>query len=214
MKRILTFIAAFCFAASSGFALGGVDLGLFGGVSVPNDKINYVVDVAKSDPTAGELLFASASSGFHIGAKVRLGLADKIDFTGSLAWHKFPEVTHLIPGATEGANKISTSSNIIPVTVGINYTFASLWVVKFYGAGDLSYNYFSNSIDIPKFYESVFTSKKDGGRVGAGFGLGIDIDAKVFKAEILTKYNFGNLIGKEDGEESRNYLSCSLGIFI
>jgi hypothetical protein len=105
------------------------------------------------------------------------------------------------------------TSNVIPLTVGVNYyLFKS--VVGLYASGELSYNYFYNSIDVPyKDIPITIDESPKYNRVGFGLGVGADLDIVVTTINLEMKYNLANFIGKVSGEFDKHYLSISLGVF-
>ena len=215
MKKLILTLAIVFASGTSAFALPGFDMGVFGGLSTPNDKIAEVY-TPLSETSTLKLLTSGVGSGFHIGAKIRVGLADRLNFVGSIACHHIPATTTTInTGITEVVYpEISTTHEIIPFTAGINYNLVNLNLFKVYAVGDIAYNYFTNSVDIPAAFNGLITASKEGGRVGAGVGVGFDFDLKVMKFGLEGKYNFSNIIGKVSGEPDKNYLSVSLGVYL
>lgn len=225
MKKVLIIVALAILSAANAYALPGFDIGIFGGLSTPNDKIPNVYTL--KDKNVGSMVFDGAMSGFHIGAKVRIGLSDNLSFVGSLAWHHLPETQTIYTSnlqtqtfaakllfAPEDIPALYSKQEIIPFTVGLNYKFLNAKVVSGYFVGDLAYNYFSNKLDVPAAVDAFVSASKTYGRVGAGLGAGFDLNLIVMKIGLEGKYNFTNLIGKEDGEDAKNFFSLSLCFYL
>jgi hypothetical protein len=219
MKRSIV-LFAFVFVSliinySTAKSLMGI--GFFAGLSTPNDQINNVYNSNNINIGNGfaDLLREGTKLGYHLGLKGRLSLADNVAFTGSAAWHRFPDtkLTMVDPDTKQEIGTLVTSQDIIPITAGINYYLIDSGV-GIYGTGELSYNYFANSVSVQSTQGDILIpGEPDGGRVGFGIGAGIDINLVLVNANLEAKYNVSNLIGKSDGEQNKAYYTLSLGIF-
>lgn len=219
MKKIIIYssivILAFLFNASSAKSLMGI--GFFIGLSTPNDQINnvYNSDNIKINNGFADLVREGTKAGYHLGLKGRLSLVGPVTFTGSVGWHRFPEteLQMLDPETGDELGTLTTSQDIIPITAGVNYYIINTGV-GIYGTGELSYNYYSNSVDIQSVQgDIIIPGEPDGGRVGFGIGAGLDVNLILINANLEAKYNVSNLIGKTDGEKTKAYYTLSLGIF-
>jgi len=192
-------------------------IGFFAGLSTPNDQINNVYNSDNIDIGNGfaDLIREGTKLGYHIGVKGRLSLANNFAFTGSAAWHRFPEteLSMVNPETNVEVGTLITSQDIIPITAGINYYLIDSGI-GIYGTGELSYNYYSNSVSLQSTQgDLIIPGEPDGGRVGFGIGAGLDINLVLVNANLEAKYNVSNLIGKSDGEQTKAYYTLSIGIF-
>lgn len=217
MKKILTLIAAIVGLAMP--AQAGMGIGLFGGLSTPNDEMNnvYNTDNISSWGELGNMFRNGAKTGYHIGAKARIPLSSGVMLHGGIAWNRFPEscidVTN--PNTGEKIVTLETVQDIIPISAGINY-YLLRSAIGLYATGELSYNINKNTVNVN--YSGVqaplnLDESPSYNRVGAGFGAGLDVDLYLFLANIEAKYNYVNLIGREDGEEMKSYFTLSLAIY-
>jgi len=194
------------------------NFGLFVGLSTPNDEVNNVYNSAKlnlNDLQPGKLIREASALGYHIGGKIRLSLSDDFSFTGSAAWHKFPEsnIDVLDPTSGDTLARLTTTQNIIPITAGINFYLINS-TIGLYGTGELAYSYIYNSIDVQ--YEDVpleIEKTPTDSRVGFGLGVGADLDLQLLTLNLEAKYNISNLIGKVSNEETKAYFTLSLGVY-
>jgi len=211
------FICALFFLASKDLS-AGTNIGLFAGLSTPNDEMNNVLNSSKIDlknMEAGDLVREATSSGYHIGAKLRFSLSDNFSFTGSASWHKFPESKIDVKDPVNDTTLavLSSTQNIIPITAGMNFYLINS-TIGIYGTGELAYSYIYNSVDFD--YEGIPISIDDSptdNRVGFGLGAGIDLDAKLLILNLEAKYNISNFIGKVSNEETKSYFTLSLGVY-
>ena len=122
MKKFLTLIAAIVGLAMP--AQAGMGIGLFGGLSTPNDEMNnvYNTDNISSLGELGNMFRNGAKTGYHIGAKARIPLSSGVMLHGGIAWNRFPEscidVTN--PNTGEKIVTLETVQDIIPISAGIN----------------------------------------------------------------------------------------------
>jgi hypothetical protein len=215
MKKIYLVILILLFQQSVSSAQ--THFGLFAGLSTPNDQINNIYNSSKYQIGDNLLDYfrESATVGYHIGAKIRFSMSDNFEFTGSAALHKFPESEIEVrnPENDTLLAVLTTSQNIIPLTVGLNFYIINS-TIGIYGTGELSYNYISYTVDAD--YQGVpipLERSTPDNRVGFGIGAGINFDIKLLILNLETKYNIANLIGTEKGEQQKNYLTVSLGVF-
>ncbi|MFC2130715.1 outer membrane beta-barrel protein [Bacteroidota bacterium] len=216
--RLLLVLVVFCSLIASQNLTAGTGFGLFAGLSAPNDQMNNIYNSSKiefSEESIGNFIREGTEAGYHIGAKVRFSLAGDFMFTGSAAWHKFPQsnIDVMDPVNDTALAVLTTTQNIIPITVGMNYYIINS-TIGVYGTGELSYNYIYNSVDAD--YQGVpipLEESPTDSRVGFGLGAGVDFDATLVTLNLEAKYSIANLIGKESGEETKSFFSLSLGIF-
>jgi hypothetical protein len=191
-------------------AQGGV--AIYGGLSTPNDQLGNVYN----DNTTFESLPGNADLGYHFGARYRMPLAASFMLSGGVAWNRFPEseVYIMKPGTNDTLGGLATVNNIVPVSVGLDYVIFNKGLGMFVG-GELAYNYISATTELIYGGNTIpYEKEETQNRVGGGVGLGVFFDAKIATAIVDVKYNVVNLIGKEENEESKNYVTLSLGLML
>ena len=194
-------------------------LGILIGLSTPSNQINNVYN--SNSLSDGSNLFREGTKlGYHIGAKLRVNMSDNLLFVGGIAYHKFPQTSIDVKDPTNNSviTTIKTSQNVIPITAGVNFYLLKQFI-GLYAVGDLSYNYLFNTVEYEKaglaanIISNIEQFDKSNSRIGFGLGAGADLDVKVITLNLEVKYNYINLIGQKAGEESKAFLSVSLGAF-
>lgn len=199
-----------------------VKFGFIVGASTPSDNVaqiyntnNFVSDSIFNG--LGDIANEALSTGYHIGARLRLRLSDNAYFVGGFAWHRFPEnkMYFINPENQDTVATFNNTTNIIPINAGINFYLMNSFI-GLYATGDLTYNMISTSTDIEYNDTSIplqgLSADPQDSRLGFGIGAGIDFNV-VFTGNLEVKYNYTNLIGKDVDEVDKTYLSVSLGIF-
>ncbi|MCK5742645.1 MAG: outer membrane beta-barrel protein [Chlorobi bacterium] len=211
IKKVLMAITALCLLGTA--PLRAVDLGIYAGLSAPNDEINNVMKLTDNN-TIGKFIREAAEVGYHIGIKTRIPMSENFIFRGGIAYHSFPETKLFIE--THQEIPIVTSQNIIPVSAGVNFYLLKS-VVGVYATGELTYNYISSSVDYVKdeFIKIGIPLEKTDpvNTVGFGLGVGVDFDLKLVTLNLEAKYSRANLVGGSDEFANPiNYFSLSLGV--
>lgn len=218
LKIILTL--AFLFSASSIFAQG-IDIGFHIGLSTPNDKIGDVYNKSKVDlddttNSVGKFLNGGMDAGYHLGVKGRIELSDNADFVVGFGIHRFPQMDIQVTDPNDPTKVLATLSsttNIVPINAGLNFYLLRSFV-GVYATGDLSYNYISSSLDYKGLGIEIPISKTPtDSRLGFGVGAGLDISLGLVLLNVEAKYNYLNLIGKDDEEGNKAFLSFGLGVY-
>ena len=224
-KLLLTFIFTILLFGKSE-ALPLFDIGLQFGLSTPNDKINDVYNTNKltQEDMLGNLARDAARNGFHIGLLVRVPLSSGFVFRGGIAWHRFPttDITVTSMEIPTESVPLSTTQDLFPINLGVNYLVIDGMLFSMYGVGELAYYHFSNDVDYDcrdlssteSFSDAIFDKSPTYNRVGFGLGLGFDFKLQVVKLNLEAKYNVANLIGQEGNEEMKNFITVSLGAFL
>lgn len=195
-------------------------IGFYTGLSTPSDQINnvYNSDFLTAPDFSGRMQRDAAALGYHVGARLRFAMGDNLVFIGGLSLSRFPEskIFVAVPSGNGGDTiraTLTTTQNIIPIAVGLNY-YITRKVVGVYGTGELTYNYLMNTIDaeyngapIPLDQSPTYN------RVGFGVGVGADIDLKILTLNLEGKYNMVNFIGAEANEKPKSFISLSLGVY-
>ncbi|MFN3195069.1 MAG: outer membrane protein [Chlorobiota bacterium] len=216
---IITSLIVLNFNLSS--AQTGTDLHFKGGLSTPNDKIASVYsdeNLTTDNITSGDLFNENSNLGYHVGLGLRVGISDMFDFVGGVEFHRFTRSEFKIkdPESREIYTMRSTQ-NIFPVNAGVNLKVINTDIFGVYGTAGLAYNYISNSVDYLT-EESDFSVpldlSPDDSRVGYFIGAGTDVNVGLLKLNLEIKYQHINFLGKEDGEEDKQFLAVSLGVIL
>ncbi len=209
-KKIAALACAVLLSTGSVFAQSSFGIGL--GLSTPNEAISSVYNNI-STGTLDEDLRDAAALGYHFQLKYRFGLGESVRFAASAGLHRFPEADVVIvdPRDNKTYNFVATS-NIVPITAGLEYSLVKS-ALGVYLTGDLSYNYFSNSLDLKTGDGSIplgINEDASYSRVGVALGAGVDFDLKVVVLDLTGKYHLANLINKETDEPDRSYFALTL----
>lgn len=199
-----------------------IKFGFIAGASTLSDNVAQIYNSNRfsSDSISsglGNIVNDALSTGYHLGARIRLRLTDNAYFITGFAWHRFPENNmYLInPDSQDTVASFRNVTNLIPINAGINIYLINSFV-GVYATGDLTYNMISTSTDIDYKDTSIpiqgLEADPQDSRLGFGFGAGIDFNL-VFTGNLEVKYNYTNLIGKDVDEADKTFLSVSLGIF-
>lgn len=225
MKHIIATIIILSFLGTQNLlSVPGLDIGFRAGLSTPNDEVanvynkNSFTDIVDGEESLYNAVYQSMSSGYHVGIELRMNMTSFFAFKGGFAWNSFPESDISIEDPNNSDNQIvlGSTTNIVPIYAGINFTILNLKFISFYATGDLAYNYVSSSIDY-KVQDAnigvpISTSETDN-RGGFGLGAGVDFDLKLLKINLEAKYNNVNFINKVADEPSKTFISVGLGIY-
>lgn len=231
MKKILTLLIVSISIITINISnLNAIDIGFYFGLSTPNDKINEIYNKSKVDLDSIEIATKEiAKTGYHFAMKGRLELDDDWDLVFGIGFHRFPETLLEFENPSSDASyQFKTVQNVVPFNVGVNYYLISAEYFGLYLNADLTYNYVVTTTDFelsPKapsiplellglgeFENNKKLSSSDG-QIGFGAGAGIDVDLKLLLINLDVKFNLVNVLGKEDGEQAKNYLSIGLGVY-
>ena len=191
------------------FAIGG-------GLSTPSDEINnvYNSDFVTNDDFVGNLLRQSSGFGFHVAGRLYLELDEELALVFGVGLHRFNESRLDVydEAGEELIAVLQATQNIVPISVGLDYPvykgFLGLYV-----AGDLQYNYIFNTIDIVRNDLAIpFADEPTNNRVGANIGAGIEVDLAALILDFGLRFNHANIIGKEDNEGDKTYLTFNLSV--
>ena len=217
MKIIILTITLICFfSVTQVRTQTSVTLGV--GLATPNGSIN---DIYNSNRLTGsgniyDLILQSASIGYNINGRIRFPLGKKLFFSGGVGFSRFPQSNILIKDPVTDSTVLTLTSvqNIIPISAGVDLF---LWksIVSPYLAGDLQYNYISNTVDYPVNVVGIplnLDKAPTDNRVGASVGAGLLIDLAVLSLNLDARYNMANFIGKTAQEKSKEYLTVTVGV--
>lgn len=219
LKIILTFLLLF---STSTLFSQGLDVGFHIGLSTPNDKIADVYNKNKvtlndSTNSIGKFLNGGMDAGYHIGVKGRIELSDNADFVVGFGLHRFPETDIKVTDPQDPTKVLATltsTTNVVPINAGLNFYLMRSFI-GLYATGDLTYNYISSSLDYKGSSDIPIplTKSPTDSRLGFGFGAGMDISLGLIMLNLEAKYNYLNLIGKEEDEGNKSFLSFGLGVY-
>ena len=209
-KKIAALVCAVFLSSVSAQAQSSFGIGL--GLSTPNEAVSSVYNSITLNNLEEDLKDAS-SLGYHFQLKYRFGVGESVRFAASAGFHRFPEADIVIVDPRDSKEyHFIASTNIIPITAGLEYSLVKS-VVGAYITGDLSYNYFSNSLDYQHgdvAFPIDFNEDASYSRVGVALGAGVDFDLSVIVLDLTGKYHLANLINKEEGEPDRSYFALTL----
>ncbi|MBS1537569.1 MAG: hypothetical protein JST20_07465 [Bacteroidetes bacterium] len=200
--------------------LSQTSIGFYTGLSTPSEQINnvYNSEFLTTENFIGRMKRDAVDLGYHVGTRLRFGLGDDFVFSGGVAVSRFPQskIIVSVPNGT-GTDSIratlTTTQNIIPVSVGLNY-YLSRKLLGIFGTGELTYNYYINSIDAVYNGTSIpLNQSPTYNRVGFGLGAGVELDVKIFTVNIEGKYNLVNFIGRDADEKPKTFITLSMGLY-
>ena len=224
MKKIIIAINLFFLLGAFAYSKP-MSIGFTAGLALPNNDVSQFyhqvrdsLRVDSNTTTVGRYLLDKATSvGYILGIKGRIELAERFDLALGIGLARFNEAQYNFIPATIGIDtslaKIQSTSNIVPISVGINaYLLKSF--INLYATGDVSYNYISYSYDIVlKNKPGIpITNSDNDSRLGYGFGAGVDFDLSLFKINVEAKFNVANIIGRSGDEQQKKYGTLTLGI--
>lgn len=219
MKRFgVLFILMFFGFLTRAEAQPGMDFGIFGGLSTPNDEVNnvYNSDRLKGDENVGDLARESAELGYHIGAGIRMEMTRLISLTGGIGIHRFPESEIIVtdPTTDEELATLYSNTNIIPIRAGFN-VHALKSFIGLYGIAQLTYNHISYTVDVEKEGIQIpINESENENNIGYQIGAGMEFDIELMSFLLEAKYNHTNLISSESNADNKSYVSLSLGIYL
>jgi hypothetical protein len=214
---ILIFSSLLVFNSRQSYSLGW---GLNFGLATPNEKLSdvYNGELITGEDFVGQLFGDGTNLGFHIGAKLRLPLSESALLQGGIGFNRFTENNLVLVDPSNPSEILGTADlyqNIIPISAGINYYLTNS-VIDFYLTGDLTYNYMSYTYGGINDYVTEMKKalhKDSDHRVGYSLGLGFDMNALIGNGNLEVKYNVANLIGRPEGEDTKAFVTLTLGIY-
>jgi hypothetical protein len=132
------------------------------------------------------------NTGWHAGGKVRIGGSIPVNIVGSGFYNSLPE------------KAVDQSDNQLILGAGLEYPIPSVGVHPYFGA-DVLYVHTNN--------EGAGTSSFNRG--GLGVGAGVEFTIPAFGSfDTSVKYQFLNIMGKEDGEATASQVAATVAIMI
>lgn len=206
---------------STSFAVGPVKFGFGVGASVPNDQIGNIFNnsqqiLDKLDNSVADVLLNSEGVGYNIGIKLRVDLPGNFIFSGGFAFHKFADQNIRLTVTEAEKTTIDTSvtviPNLIPINAGLLYNVIDSQVIDIYLRAEGQFNILSYSIS-QTAADLVNISDTTNGRLGTGFGVGIDISLVLVRLNLDARYNLVNLGLRNENEDLKSFFSLTGSIF-
>lgn len=217
MKKIGILVVTILILSFS-FSEAKLALGIKGGLAFPNDNVADAYNKTKQDFENGGLANIAregAATGYQIGIETRYPTGDFLSFYGGVALTRFPEsdIDLVDPESGEVLASFKSVQNIVPVSAGLKI-YPINTIVAVYGLAEINYNFISNTVDYKSGDATIpFAGEPKDSRAGFSAGVGSDFDLALITANAELKYNFANLIGREDTEDSKNYLTFTVGVY-
>lgn len=144
--------------------------------------------------------YPDLESDIFYGLKAKLDLpAIPLNFIGKINYVEFTSDNDIV------------QSSLLTLGVGAEYTIIPGYIQP-YLAFDLLYSSFSNNKI--KIEETTF-SAEDFSRTGIGIGAGIDFQLlPSIDIDASVKYNFNNMLGKDDSEEGLNTVNITVSALL
>lgn len=191
-------------------------IGVYLGPSIPSESIEQIYD--SIDTTGIGAAYETASSlGYHLGAKLRFGLSDAFSFSGGIQYTQFPgqDQTAVLDNGTR--IQLQTVTTYVPVYAGITF-IPMQGIFRPYLSTELMYSYRNVSVsEGNSIFENLITGtgqdlEPQTSRFGAAVTGGLELNLGGLRPFLELKYNWTNLVGKEDGEAMMSFLNVSLGL--
>jgi hypothetical protein len=191
--------------------------GLNFGLATPNENLSDVYNSELLENGTRQLIGDGLNLGFHLSAKVRIPLSESVLMQGGIGFNRFTEnqLVLIDPTYNREYGTADLYQSIVPISAGINYYLTDSFI-DLYLTGDLTYNYMAyNYGGITESYQilSDALDKDSDHRVGYSLGLGFDMNALIGDANLEVKYNVANLIGRPEGEDTKAFVTLTLGIY-
>lgn len=194
-------------------------IGFFGGVSIPDNNVGDVFPsrVPETGSEIKDLIEQGLSVGYHAQLRYWLRLSDEIQFTATGGLHRFPDLTTaLLDPMGNQIGELRTVLNIVPVGFGVEYTiFRKILGIFVYA--EALYTYTFTNTEIALDIEGAppvlpIDTEPTYNRVGAGGGIGVDLNVKLFIVDVRLGVWASNLIGRSSDEPVKSIVSLSAGL--
>lgn len=193
----------------------GLKFGPYLGPSFPSEQLGNVYNIATESGEGNAYEFAS-SLGFHVGGRIRYGLSENFSLSGGIAYHRFPnqELTYT---AQSGATlQIKNVSNIIPINAGLIFRLPLAVIVPYVGAGAVYVHQNVTMSEGDGVFSQVFSNGQEieptTNRFGADVSVGIGFNLVLVSPFIEFRQTWSNLLGKEANEQTKSFMSLSVGL--
>ncbi len=208
MKKILLIIAII-FTSTSLNALAQIDMSIYGGVSTPNEQMSLVYD---DNNSPWDFVGKGIDIGWHLGARMRLPIDSGFFFFAGFGWHRFSDAQiELKQPDNDTTYQINAKQDILPIGAGLQY-YITKRVVRIYIIGQLNYNYFTTHGEYRGLPAPNFDLSDAASRGGFQVGAGVVFNLVLVYPFIEFSYSMPNLIGKADGEPTKQFFNFSIGV--
>lgn len=191
----------------------GLQLGFMFGPAIPNESISDVYDRA-NDRSLGDAYNVASSLGYDIAAKIRFGLSDNLSFSGGVMFASFPNQSLVLKDSLGRSYNLQTTTNIIPITAGIAWIPVKSLVTPFVGAHIL-YSFRGTTVSDGNIVQDILSPGQEiepqVSRMGASLNAGLEFNVGI-KPFIDLSYVWSNLIGNDEGEAVRSFLTVNVGL--
>ncbi len=191
-------------------------IGVFVGPSIPNDAITSVYNQLDTSGI-GSAYQSAASLGYHLGAKLRFGLSDALSFSGGVQYTQFPGQEQNATLDDGSRVTMKTVTTFIPVYAGVTL-IPTRSLINPYLSAELMYSFRQVSVsEGNSIFENLITGvgqdlEPSTSRFGAALTGGLEVNVGGLRPFFELKYNWTNLVGKEEGELARNFLNVTFGL--
>lgn len=191
----------------------GLQLGFMVGPAIPDKAISDIYDLAK-DQSLGNAYNVASNLGYDLAAKVRFGLTDNLSFSGGVMFASFPNQGLVLRDKQGRSYNLQTTTNIIPISAGIAWLPVKSVLTPFIGAHIL-YSFRSTTVSDGNIIRDILSPGQEVepkvSRMGASLNAGLEFNLGITPFIDLT-YVWSNLIGKEQGEAVRSFLTVNVGL--
>lgn len=193
----------------------GLRFGPYIGPSFPSDQLGNVYNIATESGEGDAYEFAS-SLGFHVGGRIRYGLSENFSLAGGISYHRFPNQELTFTSESGATLQIKNVSNIIPINAGLIFRMPLAAIVPYIGAGAVYVHQNVTMSEGDGVFSQIFSNGQEieptTNRMGADVSLGIGFNLVVVSPFIEFRQTWSNLIGKEDNEQTKSFMSLSVGL--
>lgn len=193
----------------------GLRFGPYLGPSFPSDAFANVYNVTTEEDANAAYDFASGL-GFHVGGRIRFGLTENFSLSGGIAYHRFPNQDLEYTSQSGPTLRIKNVSNIIPINAGVLLRMPLAVVEPYIGAGAVIVHQNVTMSEGGGVFSQIFSSGQEieptTNRVGADLTVGVGFNLLLLHPFIELRQTWSNLIGKEENEQTKSFMSVSIGI--
>jgi hypothetical protein len=201
-------------------AIGGLELTIKGGLSIPNDELGNVYNAENKSINGDIVTFqdVEAATGYTVGLKAAVPITDYLYGYAHAGIHQTGEQEYqLIAGtgsSTETYGTITASQFIIPVGVGAELRFFEVAMADLYTTAQLNFNYLTSDFEIVSsaLNDGTISDATSDARLGYGIGIGSDFDFKVIETNVELLFQSLNPVLAEEEEDMKTLVSLTVGL--
>ena len=189
-------------------------VGIRVGPAIPGPGIAQVYNTL--DTFGFGIAYESASSmGYTIMANGRIGMSPAFSLSGGIGFARFPnqELT-MVEIANNTTHNLSSSTIIVPISAGISWLVIREGIVPVIHAEGLV-SYRKTIVNGGSFLADLLLPgvelEQRVMRYGAQAGVTVELDLGI-RPQLDITYAMTNLLGRPEGEASRDYLTVTVGI--